>query len=111
MEHPNVHQRIAILARRAQRLRRDGQHRKAANAYGELTSADEFSGRWWVLLARALWDCRKEDEAIKALRQAIYLFRQENALGRAKTVQDLISRWTSGTLLRTRRGYLNREVA
>jgi Flp pilus assembly protein TadD len=67
-------ERIERLARRARRLRADGEYRKAANAYGELTSVEPEHARWWVLLAVALHHARKDGESAKALRQALWLF-------------------------------------
>ena len=68
-------ERIERLSRRGRKLRAHGEFRKAANAYGELTSVSPEDPRWWVLLAVMLHEARKLDESTKALRQALYLFR------------------------------------
>lgn len=88
--------RVGQLARRALRLRRQGEFRKAANAYGELTSVEPHASRWWVLLATTLATSGRADDARKALRQATYLLRQRGASARARSVQALEDRITAG---------------
>lgn len=68
--------RAVTLARRALRLRRQGDLRKSANAYGELTSEAPSHSCWWVQLAATLAACGRVDEARKHLRQALYLVRR-----------------------------------
>lgn len=88
--------RVGQLARRALRLRRQGDFRKAANAYGELTSVEPHASRWWVLLATTLATSGRGDEACKALRQATYLLRQRGASARVSSVQALETRIAAG---------------
>ncbi|MBI5517821.1 MAG: hypothetical protein HY909_28880 [Deltaproteobacteria bacterium] len=84
--------RIERLARKGQRMRRDGEVRKAALAYGELTAADPSTPRWWVLLAMAQWALRRPEEARKSFRQAAYLFRQSGDSAREAVVRGLLDR-------------------
>jgi hypothetical protein len=91
-----MEERIEILARRARRLRAQGEFRKAANAYGELTSIEPESGRWWVLLGMMLGAAHRPEPASKALRQAAYLFHHCGELGREQVVRQLIARFDDG---------------
>jgi Flp pilus assembly protein TadD len=82
-------ERIELLARRARRLRARGEYRKAANAFGELTSIDPEHAPWWVLMGAMLRVCHRDDAASKALRQAAYLFRRGGQPGRERAVRQL----------------------
>jgi hypothetical protein len=84
--------RSEILARRARKLRAHGEFRKAANAYGELTSIEPGCARWWVLLGVMLHAARRDEASTKALRQAEYLLRRAGEIGRARTVRMLLER-------------------
>lgn len=86
-----MEERVEILARRARRFRARGEFRKAANAYGELTSIDPEAARWWVLLGMMLFAARRTDEAFKALRQAIYRFHQAHEPGKERSVRTLLN--------------------
>jgi Flp pilus assembly protein TadD len=86
-------ERIEKLSRRARRLRKKGDFRKAANAFGELTSVEPNVARWWVLLGVVLRDSRRHEESRKALRQAQYLFRRAGELRRFETVRSLLVQW------------------
>ena len=83
--------RISVLERRGRRLRYNGEFRKAANAYGELTAIDPLATRYWVLLGVMLQRANRTDQAMKALRQAIYLLRREDRLDCARSVQRVLS--------------------
>lgn len=87
-------ERIDRLSRRGQKLRALGEFRKAANAYGELTSVSPDDPRWWVLLAVALHGARRGDECAKALRQAMYLFRRAGEMSRYAS----LTRWIRSNL-------------
>jgi Flp pilus assembly protein TadD len=91
-----MEERIDILARRARRLRARGEFRKAANAYGELTSLEPEAGRWWVLLGVMLHAAHRLEPAHKALRQAVYYFHQRGEPGREQTVRLLLDRLADG---------------
>ena len=82
-------ERIERLSRRGRKLRAHGESRKAANAYGELTSVSPEDPRWWVLLAITLHEARRGEESAKALRQALYLFRHTGDTARYAS----LTRW------------------
>lgn len=85
-----MEERVEILARRARRFRVRGEFRKAANAYGELTSIDPEGARWWVLLGAMLFAARRREESFKALRQAIYLFHRAHEPAKEQSVRTLL---------------------
>jgi hypothetical protein len=86
--------RIDVLARRARRFRAKGEFRKAANAYGELTSIEPHVARWWVLLATMLHEAHRVDESVKAFRQANFLFRHAGQHARMRSVRRLMATYT-----------------
>lgn len=83
------HGRADLLKRRAQRLARKGEYRKAAIALREhaALSGDACA---WVALGDMLRRAHRTPEAIRALRQGMYLHRQAGAEGRARTVARMI---------------------
>jgi hypothetical protein len=86
---PTNDTREATLARRAQRLARKGEYRKAALALRERVAlcGDAPS---WVALGDMLRRARRWPEALNALHQGLYLHRRAGALGRARTVARMI---------------------
>jgi len=82
---------VATLRRRAARFMRKGEPRKAALALREATALDP-SGASYVRLAHVLLATGKRDEALHALKQALYCFRYDDMRGRARTVARLILR-------------------
>ncbi len=89
---PNVippQEAAAQLRRRAARLLRKKEPRKAALALREATALDP-SGTSYVRLAHALLAAGKREEALQALKQALYCFRYDDMRGRARTVARLI---------------------
>lgn len=81
--------RADILSRRAQRLARKGEFRKASLALRERVAlvGDAPS---WVALGDMLRRARRIPEALNALHQGLYLHRRAGALGRARTVARMI---------------------
>ena len=81
--------REEILKRRARRHARRGEFRKAALALRERAGliGDAPS---WVALGDMLRRARREREALDALKQAMYLHRQNGASGRVRTVARMI---------------------
>ena len=75
--------------RRARRMHRQGKPRKAAVALRELAARTEEPAHW-VALGHALGQARREDEAVVALRQGMWLHQQRGADARARTVARLI---------------------
>jgi hypothetical protein len=80
---------VLALRRRAARFVRRGEGRKAALALRE-AAALEPSGALFVRLAHVLQTMGKREEALHALRQALYCFRYDDMRGRARTVARLI---------------------
>jgi len=77
-----------VQPRRARRLMRRGEERKALQLLRE-NAARHPSGASYCWLAHALLEREKRDDALHALRQALYAFRQAQLGGRARTV----ARW------------------
>ncbi len=80
---------VIALRRRAARLARKGELRKAALALREAVTLDP-SPSAYVRLGHALTHAGRRDEALHALKQALYMFRQEDMGGRARTVARMI---------------------
>ena len=78
-----------ILRRRARRLARKGDYRKAAVALRECVGLRDDAASW-VALGDMLRRAHRDNDALRALRQALYLHRQAGALGRARTVARMI---------------------
>lgn len=77
------------LRRRAIRLLRKDERRKAAQVLREAAQLDP-SGASFVRLAHVLLALGKRDEALHWLKQALYCFRHDDQRGRARTVARLI---------------------
>lgn len=82
---------VLTLRRRAARHLRKREPRKAALALREAAALDP-SGASFVRLAHVLSALGREDEALRALKQALYCFRYDDMRGRARTVAKLILR-------------------
>jgi tetratricopeptide (TPR) repeat protein len=78
-----------VLKRRAQRLAKQGEYRKAALALRERVALTGDAASW-VALGDMLRRARRTPEALNALRQGMHLHRQAGALGRARTVARMI---------------------
>ena len=85
------HDCVIALRRRALRCLRRGEPRKAALALREAAARDP-SGPSFVRLAHVCVLLGKPDEAVHALKQALYCFRHDAARGKARTVARLILR-------------------
>lgn len=81
--------RVAVLTRKAQRLARKGEYRKAALALRERVALAGDAPSW-VALGDMLRRARRLPEALGALHQGLYLHRQNGAMGRARTVARMI---------------------
>jgi hypothetical protein len=77
------------LNQRAARLLRKGEVRKAALALREAAGI-AADGPAFVRLAHVLGLLGKDDEALHALKQALYCFRHDHQRGRARTVARMI---------------------
>lgn len=80
---------LRALNRRAARLLRKGEVRKAALALREAASLSPH-GPAFVRLASVLERLGKREEALQALKQALYCFRHDHQRGRARTVARMI---------------------
>ena len=79
---------VEILRRRARRLAREGDYRKAAVALRELTAlADDAAS--YVKLGDMLRRARREGEALQALREGLWRHRQAGNDLRARSVARL----------------------
>ena len=87
------------LRRRCARLRRRGEHRKAALALRELVFRDGTAGAW-VRLGAALVLAGRTAQAVDALKQGAYLHRRAGAQRRAAVVHKLIAAARAGQSLR-----------
>lgn len=79
------------LRNRAGRLLRKDEPRKALLAMRE-AAAHEPTGPAFVRLAHLLMRLGKNEEAVAALKQALYCFRYDHQRGRARTVARMILR-------------------
>jgi len=80
---------LRALNHRAARLLRRGETRKAALVLREAASL-AADGPSFVRLAWVLERLGKRDEALRALKQALFRFRHEDQRGRARTVARMI---------------------
>jgi Flp pilus assembly protein TadD len=80
---------VSTLHRRAMRMLRRGEARKAVMTLRE-ASALEPSGAAYTRLGHALICAGKKDEAVLALKHALYCFRHDDMRGRARTVAHMI---------------------
>ncbi|UJR86084.1 hypothetical protein [Sandaracinus amylolyticus] len=78
-----------VLKRRAQRFASKGELRKAALALRERAAilGDAAS---WVMAGAMLRRARRDDEAIEALRQGLWLHERAGAAGRARSVANVL---------------------
>lgn len=81
--------RESVLKRRARRLARKGDYRKAALALRE-RAALRGDAASWVALGDMLRRARREREALEALKQGMFLHRRAGAPGRVRTVARMI---------------------
>ncbi len=81
--------REAILKRRARRFARGGDYRKAALALREHAALTGEAASW-VALGDMLRRARRVPDAIRALKQGLWLHRRDGAARRAETVERMI---------------------
>src|SRR5689334_9512212 len=80
---------VLALRRRASRLLRKDEGRRAAQVLREAAQLDP-TGASFVRLAHVLLGLGKREEALHWLKQALYCFRHDDQRGRARTVARLI---------------------
>jgi hypothetical protein len=79
----------SVMHRRALRMLRKGDVRKAVMTLRESSALDP-SGASYTRLGYALMCAGKSDEAVLALKHALYCFRHDDMRGRARTVARMI---------------------
>ena len=78
-----------ILLRRARRLAKGGEPRKAALALRERAAILDEAAAW--VLAGAMWaKARRADDAIAALRHGMWLHQRGGAVARARVVARIL---------------------
>ena len=77
------------LWRRAARCARRGEHRKAALAMREAVALEPTAANY-CRLGSMLDRAGRRSESVEALKQSLYLFRQADMNGRARTVARMI---------------------
>lgn len=86
---------IESTLRRAVRLRRRGERRKALVLFREASALDEHRARTWTLLGAHCAELGLVDEAVRALRQARWLRDRAGEHARARITAQLIERVVS----------------
>jgi hypothetical protein len=85
-----------VLLRRARRLAKNGEHRKAALALRERAGIVDEAAAW--VMAGAMWaKARRQEDALAALRHGMWLHQRAGSAARARVVarilRDLESGW------------------
>lgn len=79
----------SILLRRARRLAKNGEHRKAALALRERAAITDDPATW--VMAGAMWaKARRSEDAVAALRHGMWLHQRQGSPARAKVVARII---------------------
>lgn len=81
--------RIDALRNRARRFTKKGEHRKAALAIRESVALRPDAASY-ALLGASLKQARRQQEALDAFRQSLWLHRRNGQLGRARSVAQLM---------------------
>lgn len=84
-----IEDRAPSLERRAMRLLRRGDARKAAITLREAAALNPC-GASYTRLGYALMRAGRNEDAVRALKEALYCFRHEDMRGRARTVARMI---------------------
>lgn len=79
----------AILLRRARRLAKNGEHRKAALALRERAALTDDAATW--VMAGAMWaQARRSEDAVAALRHGMWLHQKSGSPARARVVARIL---------------------
>ena len=89
MQHDLDTSHEGALWRRAARCARRGEHRKAALAMREAVALDPTAANY-CRLGSMLDRAGRRSESVQALKQSLFLFRQDDKPGRARTVARMI---------------------
>jgi Flp pilus assembly protein TadD len=95
--------REEILLRQARRYKRRGDERRAMLALRECCFLSRDSARLWTLYGVFCWRARRPDDALAALRQALWLRERSHDELRAKVLRGLVERIEGGESPRRRR--------
>jgi hypothetical protein len=79
------------LKRRALRLARKGESRKAALALRERASLVDDAASW-VMAGAMFQRANRQEDALAALRQGMWMHERAGSLGRARSVATLVER-------------------
>lgn len=89
----------SILLRRARRLAKNGEHRKAALALRERAALTDDAATW--VMAGAMWaKARRSEDAVAALRHGMWLHQRSGSDARARVVARIIREIDPGTRLK-----------
>jgi Flp pilus assembly protein TadD len=81
---------VAGAVARANNARRKGDRRTEANALRQACLIDEYDAALWTRLGDALFRLAKHEEAVQALRHALWLRERNNDDRRARVTRKLI---------------------
>jgi len=87
---------VAEAVARANRARRKGDLRGEVNALRQACLFDEFDASLWTRLGDALSRLSRHDDAMQALRHALWLRERNNDEPRARVTRRLIDRVSQG---------------
>jgi Flp pilus assembly protein TadD len=85
-----------VLVSRAHRHRDRGEHRRAMLVLREACHRDADSARLWTLYAVACVRNGRRDEAVNALKQAVYLRERARDVARVRVTRALLQNVTDG---------------
>jgi predicted TPR repeat methyltransferase len=88
---PLAEDKLSLLRRRVRKLARRGDYRKAARMMRDVIALESEASAW-VRLGHLLSHSRREQQAVDALKQGLYLHRRAGAELRARTVAQMILR-------------------
>jgi Flp pilus assembly protein TadD len=81
----------AALVRRARRLRRRGEHRRAMLILRDLAYSEATDARIWTLYGVACVRLGRREDGVEALKQAVWLRQRDHDDARARVTRALIA--------------------
>src|SRR5688572_1575095 len=102
-QHPADEPREEVLLRQARRHSRRGEPRRAMLALRECCFAARESARLWALYGVSCWRARRYEDALSALRQALWLRERDHDERRAGVLKILLERLEGGKAPNSRR--------
>ena len=85
-----------VLVSRAHRHRNRGEHRRAMIVLREACHLEAGDARLWTLYAVACVRNGRRDEAVAALKQAVYLRERARDVARVRVTRELLDHITGG---------------